>query len=115
MPAFSERAGAVRGRKVGPLTVGGWAAIVIATIVIVKLLRGGKSGSGTVTVPDAFTGDTSGSGSAGGSDGSVAPDATPGSSVLPTGVLPTGPTGVNSTWPGGASGPISIIPPPIRT
>lgn len=60
--SIAEAAGSTLGRKVGPLPLGGWAAIGIATIVVVKLLRGGGGGSGTVTVPDAFAGDASGGG-----------------------------------------------------
>lgn len=60
---IADTAGATLGRKVGPLPIGGWAAIGIGTIVIVKLLKGGSGGgSGTVTIPDAFAGDASGGG-----------------------------------------------------
>lgn len=62
--SITETAGSALGRKVGPLSVGGWAAIGIGTIVVVKLLRGGgRSSSDTVTVPDAFAGYADGGGS----------------------------------------------------
>ena len=58
MPEITERVGETLGRKVGPLPLGGWAAIGIGTIVVVKLLRGGGGGkSDTVTIPDAFSGE----------------------------------------------------------
>lgn len=71
---IADTTGAALGRKVGPLPIGGWAAIGIGTIVVVKLLRGGGGGgggSGTVTVPDAFAGADGGGGGGigGGIDG----------------------------------------------
>lgn len=75
MPEIAEKAGAVLGRKVGPLPVGGWAAIGVGTIVIVKLLKGGGGGgSDVVTIPDAFAGDASG---ASGGSGTTIPAAAP--------------------------------------
>lgn len=69
-------ASAALGRKVGPLPVGGWAAIGIGTIVIVKLLRGGSSGgSDVVTIPDAFAGYADGGGGGGG--GTTVPATSP--------------------------------------
>jgi len=68
--SIAESAGSALGRKVGPLPLGGWAAIGIGTIVVVKLLRGGgKSSSDVVTVPDAFAGYADGGGGAGTSGG----------------------------------------------
>lgn len=81
--SIAESAGSTLGRKIGPLPLGGWAAIGIATIVVVKLLRGGGGGgSGTVTVPDAFAGDASGGGGGtgggtGGGSGTTLPAVSP--------------------------------------
>lgn len=83
MPEITERVGETLGRKVGPLPLGGWAAIGIGTIVVVKLLKGGGSsgggGGGSVTIPDAFTDDGSGivGGSSGGGGGTTIPASSP--------------------------------------
>lgn len=63
--SIAESAGSALGRKVGPLPLGGWAAIGIGTIVVIKLLRGGGSKSDVVTVPDAFAGYADGGGGGG--------------------------------------------------
>jgi hypothetical protein len=76
MPAIAERAGEVLGRKIGPLPIGGWAAIGVGTIVVVKLLKGGGGGgsesptAGGFALPDA-------GGDGGGGDGTTIPAASP--------------------------------------
>lgn len=78
MPAIVERAGEVLGRKVGPLPVGGWAAIGVGTIVVVKLLKGGGGGSSDGTpVAGGFALPDAGSGSEGGGSGTTIPAASP--------------------------------------
>ncbi len=83
---IQETAGATLGKKVGPLPIGGWAAIGIGTIVIVKLLKGGGGGSDVVTIPDAFAGDASGGGGGGGT--TISPPPTPVGSGSPGGIKP---------------------------
>lgn len=73
MPAIVESAKGTLGKRVGPLPVGGWAAIAIGGFVVVRLLGRGKSGgsssggtSGGFTLPDAGGAATGDGGSAGG-------------------------------------------------
>lgn len=70
-------------RKVGPLPLGGWGAIVVGVIVVVKLARGGGGGGGTVTVPDAFGGITDNVGGGGGSTITTPTSPIPGASTTP--------------------------------
>lgn len=83
---ITDRISDVAGKKIGPLPVGGWAAIGVGTVVIVMLARGrgGGGGDDTVTIPDGFSGISDNVGTGGG--GTTVP--TPTAPVTPSPTTP---------------------------